>query len=481
MKKITIALAIIIAALITLPICACRKDEEEKINAYDICVEYDSAKQTLSGTCSLTYYNQTQTQIDQLCFNLWGNAYREGAKYSPVKKGSSAFWANKNYGSEKVTAVEGCASWEVGGEDENILYAHLQSPLYPDQSTCVTISYTLDLAKVNHRTGITQNTVNLGNFYPILCARNEAGYIETPYYQIGDPFVSDCANYKVSLTTPLGYTAATSGAEIESKSEEGKTTTVYSLEKARDFAIVLSSEFKSISKKCNQTVVTAYYCGNQQPQTQLAAACESLEYFAQTFGEYAYPTLSIAFTQLNCAGMEYPALAMINSPLTQEESVYTTVHETAHQWWYAAVGNNQVTCPWQDEGLAEYSTLAFFEKHPSYGYTRTGLLGNAIKGYRAYYSVYNQIFGKSDTSMTRSLKEYSGEYEYVNIAYNKSLLAFECVRTAMGDAKFFKGLKKYYSTQKFKIATPETLIACLDELYDVQGLIEGYLNGKVVI
>lgn len=481
MKKITIVLATAVAALISLPLYACHNDEQEKINAYDLCVEYDDQAQTLSGTCTLTYYNQTQTQIDELCFNLWGNAYREGAKYSAVKKGDSAFWSNKNYGSESVTAVEGCANWEVGGEDANLLSLYFDQPLYPDQSATVTISYTLDLAKVNHCTGATATTVNLGNFYPVLCARNEAGYIKTPYYQIGDPFVSDCANYKVKLTAPLGYIAATSGVELESKSENGKTTTLYSLDQARDFAMVLSNEFKSVSKKCNQTVISAYYCGNQAPQTQLNAACESLEYFSQTFGEYAYPTLNLAFTPLNCGGMEYPALAMINDKLAQEESVYTAVHETAHQWWYAAVGSNQVSCPWQDEGLAEYSTLTFFEKNSSYGYTRTGLLGSAIKAYRAYYSVYNQIFGKSDTSMTRSLGQYSGEYEYVNIAYNKSLLAFESVRTAMGDAKFFKALKKYYSTQKFKIATPEALIACFDELYDVQGLIEGYLNGKVVI
>ena len=108
-------------------------------------------------------------------------------------------------------------------------------------------------------------------------------------------------------------------------------------------------------------------------------------------------------------------------------------------------------------------------------------MGSAIKGYRGYYSVYNQIFGKSDTTMNRSLNEYDGEYEYINIAYNKSLLMFENVRTAMGDKKFFSALSDYFNANKFKIATPEELIARLDKAYDVEGLIEGYLEGKVVI
>lgn len=145
------------------------------------------------------------------------------------------------------------------------------------------------------------------------------------------------------------------------------------------------------------------------------------------------------------------------------------------------VGSNQVTCAWQDEGLAEYSTLAFFETHPAYGFTRTGILGSAIKSYRAYYSVYNQIFGKSDTTMTRAINEYEGEYEYINIVYNKSLLMFESVRTAMGDKKFFSALANYFKDNCFSLAAPEDLIAKFDELYDVEGLIDGYLNGKVVI
>ncbi|MGN1103717.1 MAG: M1 family aminopeptidase [Candidatus Coproplasma sp.] len=145
------------------------------------------------------------------------------------------------------------------------------------------------------------------------------------------------------------------------------------------------------------------------------------------------------------------------------------------------VGSNQVSNAWQDEGLAEYSTLAFFETHPAYGYTRTGILGCAIKAYRGYYSVYNQIFGKSDTTMNRPLNEYDGEYEYVNIAYNKSLLMFESLRTSMGDKKFFTALSDYFENNRFKLASPEELIAKLNKYCDVEGLINGYLDGKVVI
>ena len=482
MKKIIVILSATLTALTFLPISACKSDKTEQKNEYVIDVTYDDTAKSLTGNCTLTYYNHTDNEIDSLFFNLWGNAYRQGAKYKAVATGDSkAYYAGVNYGGESVQSVENCSSWQICGEDENLLQVVLNQPIFPDQCTTVTISYTLDIAKVNHRTGVTASTVNLGNFYPILCAYSTEGFIQYPYYSTGDPFISECANYAVKLSLPPEYTAATSGKEVKRKEENGTLTIDYTLENARDFAIVLSKNFLTETRKVNGCEITAYYCGDMQISTQLDAVCESLEYFSSTFGKYAYPTLNVVYTPLNSSGMEYPALTMINSSLSQADGIYTAVHETAHQWWYALVGSDQVKNAWQDEGLAEYSTLCFFETHPAYGYTRTGILGSAIKGYRGYYSVYNQIFGKSDTTMNRSLNEYDGEYEYVNIAYNKSLLMFENVRTAMGDKKFFSALSDYFNANKFKIAPPEELIARLDKAYDVEGLIEGYLEGKVVI
>ncbi len=470
-------------AALPLTLTACKKDEDAGRSKYVISATYDDKQNKLTGVADVTFYNSTDNEISDLQFNLWGNAFRRNAKYKPVSDSlaSKAYYAGTSYGGESVEKVEGCTSWEVGGEDENILNVVLNSPVYPDQTAKVSITYTLDLAKINHRTGVTADTVNLGNFYPVLCAYSQEGFINTPYYYNGDPFVSECADYDVSLTLPQGYTAATSGKEL-SRSEAGEVvTTRYELKKARDFAAVLSKKFKTVTRDVSGCAVTLYYCGEKEPRREMDAACESLEYYSETFGSYAYPTLSVVFTPLYVSGMEYPALTMINSALGESDAVYTIAHENAHQWWYAMVGNDQVNCAWQDEGLAEYSTICFFENHPAYGYTRTQALGTAIKAYRAYYSVYNQIFGKADTSMTRNLGAFASEYEYVNVAYNKGLLMFEAVRSAMGDKKFFAAAKSYFEDCRFKIASPDDLVSHFAAKHDVEGMFNSYIEGKVVI
>ena len=481
MKK---SIAIFAAATLTLaalPLAACSKNKQTEHSKYVISAAYDSQKNCLTGTTDFTFYNSTDNEIGDLQFNLWGNAYRKEAKFRPLDTSSKAYYSGASYGAQTVEKVEGCAGWEITGEDQNILNVTLNEPVFPEQSVKVSITYTLDLAKVNHRTGVTRDTVNLGNFYPVLCAYSQEGFVNAPYYSNGDPFVSECADYDVTFTLPREYAAATSGKEVSLDYAGDLATARYELKNARDFAAVLSNKFKTVSREVNGCEVSVYYCGDSEPAKQLDAACESLEYFSNTFGSYEYPTLSVVLTPLSVSGMEYPALTMIDSGLGEADSVYTVAHENAHQWWYAMVGSDQLNCAWQDEGLAEYSTVCFFEHYPAYGFTRTAALGSAIKAYRAYYSVYNQIFGKVDTSMTRNLGDFASDYEYVNISYNKGLLMFESVRTAMGDKKFFKALNAYCKDAKFKIASPENLIAHFTSLHDVEGLIAGYIEGKVVI
>lgn len=480
-RTICIISACAICAFVAAPLAACAPQNDEQSSIYRITAQYDGGN-ALTGRVELDYFNDTDNALDSLCFNLWGNAYRQGAQYAPVsaEMNAQAYYNGESYGGMTITDAAG-GQWQVRGEDENILEIALESPIYPDERAQVTINYNLTLADVNHRTGVTENTVNLGNFFPILCAYGQSGWLEYTYCATGDPFVSDVADYEVQLTVPESFKVA-AGAQLCGSAESGGAVTyTYRMQNARDCAFVLSEQFEEISREVNGVEVKYYYYNDEQAQVVLGAAANSLEYFSQTFGAYPYHTYTVVQTGFCQGGMEYPALSMISDECEGQTAIYTAVHETAHQWWYAAVGSDQYAHGWQDEGLAEYCSLMFFEYAPQYGVTSAGLLGTATKAYRAYFSVYNQIFGKADTTMTRSLGDFASDYEYANIAYNKALIMFETLRTSMGDEKFFAALKKYFGENKFALAKPENLIAAFDSLYDVEGMIAGFVEGKTVI
>lgn len=483
-KKLSLLLLTVIAAVAVLGFAGCKK-KSGKTSEYEIFASYDSNSRTLTGAVDFTYYNSTDNELGELKFNLYGNAYREGALHKPVSAAyeARAYYAGKSYGGMTVESVENCASWNVTGEDENILSVTLAEPVYPEQSAKLKINYKLTLAFINHRTGVASNAVvNLGNFYPVLCAYTREGFIEAPYYCCGDPFVSECADYTVTVDMPASFTAAASGKLVGETTAADRKKCSYSLKNARDFALVLSEKFRVVSGNVNGVEVSYYYYSDGDAQKSLAAACESLEYFSQSFGGYVYPTLSVVQTGFCYGGMEYPALTMIADDLKGDEGIYTIVHENAHQWWYAMVGSDQLNCGWQDEGLAEYSSVMFFESRPDYAFTRAGLIGSATKAYRAFYSVYNQIFGEADTSMNRNLSQYESEYEYSNIAYNKGMIMFDLLRQSIGDDRFSAALKKYFKENLYKIASCDDLIGCfISDGSDLEGFFDAFIGGKIVI
>lgn len=485
MKKACCYLLSLLFLLTTLTVFSSCKSKDD-LCSYAITAEYDPAAGALEGRLDFVYVNDTENEISVLPFNLFPNAYREGAVYEPISSvyRAAAYYDGDSYGQMTVKNVSGCLSYEVGGADLNILYVTLAESVFPDEKAEISIDFTVTLAKVNHRTGITENMVNLCNFYPVLCAYDEGkGFYECVYYSDGDPFYSECADYAVTLTLPVGYTAFAS-AGGKSAQKDGKNTYRYTLSRARDFALTVAKEeaVKTLSSTAGDVSVHYVYYEDSAPQETLETVCKALSFFSEKFGEYPYKDYTVVETGFCYGGMEYPGMVLVSDGLSRENYLYTAVHETAHQWWYAAVGNNQLEYAWMDEGLAEYSTALFYDAHAEYGVTADSLVNTALTGYKAYYSIYNQIFGENDTRMSRPLDTFISEYEYVNLTYNKGVLLFDSLKKSIGDSRFFGGLKNYFEAYEYRIAEPSDMVACFKKTgVDVEGLFDSFVSGKAVI
>ena len=461
----------------------CKKEEKGRTR-YEINAEYIPENHTLTATAKVTFQNPTDNELSILKFQLYPNAYRKDALYTPVSSAysSSAYYAGASYGEMVISSVHGSKGWEVLGEDENILYAYLERPLYPDDKVTLDIGFIVKLAEVNHRTGVTKHTVNLGNFYPILCGIEGGGFVETVYYSDGDPFLSDCADYRVTFTAPKDYVVASTGAIIEERTLESKKIHTLSASNVRDFALVLSGDFRIATTKIGETTLSYYYYDDKSPVKTLDLIEESFSFYEKNFGEYPYENYAVAQTGFCFGGMEYPCLVMVSDTLVEEGVARVIAHETAHQWWYGVVGSNQIDEAWQDEGLAEYSTLLFFEEYEKYGFTREGLIKEALEEYRSYYDVYGSVLGRADTRMSRSLKDFISDYEYKCIAYDKGLLMWDTLRKSVGEKKFIDGLRRYYSTYRFQTATPRDLIGSFEKAgLDIEGFFESFLGGKAIL
>ena len=368
------------------------------------------------------------------------------------------------------------------GEDQNILEVTLNREVFPNERAIIVIEYQINLANVVARTGVNDHTINLANFYPVLCAYDQNGFYECAYYGVGDPFYSECSDYKIRFICDQKYTIASSGKVTYSATENGQKTTILKIDNARSFAMVLSSKFQMISRDVNGVKLQYFYYQDDTPQTSINYAVQAINYFQKTFGEYPYPTYSVVQTPFVQGGMEFPAMVMISDNLEPNAYGEVIVHETAHQWWQTVVGNNEIEYGFLDEGLAEYSVVMFYENHPEYGMTRKNMVASAEQTYKIFCSVWDKINKKTDTKMIKSLKDFSSEYEYVNIAYIKPCIMYDLLRTTIGEERFFSGLKTYYKNYAFKNATPHDLVGVFEKKgADTNGFFEGFFNGSAII
>lgn len=484
MKKITAWLLLVACLFVTAITAVGCKKSAKAYTRYEITAEYAPENKTLAGTVKVIFENGTDNELSVLKFQLYPNAYRKDALYKPVSTAfhDAAYYAGESYGEMVISSVNGSKNWEIMGEDENILYVDLIESLYPGDKVVLDIGFLTKLASVDHRTGVTQNTVNLGNFFPILCGFKNGGFVESVYYSDGDPFYSDIAEYKMRLTLPKDHTVAATGKVTEERVLESKKVYTMSATNVRDFALVLSEKYRVLHAVSGKTELYYYYYADKNAQATFDTVKESFSYFEKTFGEYPYDTYTVAETGFCYGGMEYPCLSMLSDKLEGEERARAIAHETAHQWWYSAVGSDQIENAWQDEGLAEYSALTFFEKHEKYGLKREDIVMEALKEYRSYYDVYGSVLGRTDTRMTRSLSEYLSDYEYRCLSYDKAIVMFDTLRKSVGDKKFFAGLKKYYENCCFEMATAGDLIGAFEKTgLDVGGFFDGFLNGKAIL
>ena len=484
MKKIAIFLTLIIALCACANFSGCKKESSAR-TTYNLNCTLDG--NTLYGTETVNFYNDTENSFTELKFNLFGNAFRKGAKYSPIapEHTSRAYPNGISYGDMKINSVKSLnkdMEFSIGGQDENILTVKLFEEVFPNERVSLSIDYVLNLANVIARTGVNAKTVNLANFYPILCATDNGSFYECVYYAIGDPFYSDCADYTVTLTANKDLVVASSGRLCSENISTDTATRTYKINNARSFAFVLSKNFKVATDNSTGVAVNYYYYDDASPEKSIGYAVNAIKTFNELFGEYPYPTYSVVKTPFVQGGMEFPALTMIADDIDGMPYGEVIVHETAHQWWQTAVGNNEIEFGFLDEGLAEYSVVLFYEKFPEYGYTREYLIKASEDTYKVFCSVADKVFGNVNTVMVRSLKDFKNEYEYVNIAYVKPCIMYDTARKTVGDARFFTALKRYYSEYKFRNATPHDLVGAFEKTgAGTNGFFQSFFDGKVII
>lgn len=458
-----------------------------------ICEYYIDAtiqEEYLKGEMTLKYVNKNEHSINELYFNLYPNAFKNEDNVLNVAvpdRINEAYPNGFNQGYINVVSViiDGKNAEYSLVDDEQVLKINT-GEIKKNKKEEIVINFEEKLPDSPMRYGYGESTFNYGNWYPVLCPFENGEPIITKYVSNGDPFYSECSDYYVTIKTSPEYRIATSG-KILSKNTENPMQTKWSIEgkNIRDFAFVLSKDFNLKSTKVGETLIYSYYLENDEAgESALKYAEKAINCFNKMFGEYPYETFSVVACDFYIGGMEYPNLVYIDknlySNIYYEALEEVVVHETAHQWWYGVVGNNEQKEAWLDEGLTQFSVALYIDE--IYGKERYKMYLNENESYcKTVFEIVKDVTGKVNKQIDRPTGEFEHWLLYDALTYDVCALMFDNLRNSIGDDKLFNGLKSYYEANKFKISNKEKFISDLS-LYtgtDVNAYVEPWLNGSI--
>ena len=476
MRRIIKYLLVTALLFASLTVGGCKKPNEK--TSVTIEVNYDEKGGIISGKAAYKFINSTNRVLDKVLFNLPANAYN--GKNSPCteRRKSDAYYDGESLGGIKITACtleEKPASFDISSDELTLSVA--AGEITSGSEANIEIAFETKLPKAALRLGITENNVNLTEFYPVLCKLTGEGFSPAGYYPVGDPYFADVADYSVSISVPSEFTVACSGSPEKTVIDDERTRYTYSLENGRDFAMVLSDKFNVSAVKSGKTDIFYYSVEkNEDTEKNLAEIKKCFEYFCSAFGEYPYKTFSIAETDFILGGMEYSGLCYIAENQDPEEKLYAALHETAHQWWAIAVGNDQINEAFIDEGLAEFSVYLYLDSTEK-NEEAENMAKTRKAAYKSFFDIKSNLVGDKDTSMKRGLDAFKTEDEYIAIAYDKSFIMFRQLLSTAGKKRMLSSMKKFYAENKFLTAGTNELI----KAFGYKEYFMSFINGKVIV
>ena len=436
----------------------------EKGNSYNISASLNVVDKTLSAIQNLRYVNTENVELKEVYFHVYPNAFKtkETAPFL-FDDFNRAYSRGFEPGYTEVSSVKTkdgqVLKYSLQGEDNTILKVELSKPLKQNNTIELIMDFIVKIPPANERFGYGENNFNLGNWYPVVAVYDETGWNLDKYYAIGDPFYSDSSNYEVTIKVPKEYILAASGKLLKETEEGSDKTWQFQGINIRDFAFIANKDFKVAEQTIDGTVVKSYYYKSDEKRGKeaLETGVNSIKIFNEKYGKYPYPSYSIVETVFP-SGMEYPGLVYISDNYyktfsNKDNLTIVIVHETAHQWWYSLVGNDQIDEAWLDEGFATYSESIYIENALS---TERGknYFNNSVE------ERHNEVIADKiiDGVVVRSLDYFRNWDDYGPTVYTRGAVVLNELRNKLGDEKFFQVMQEYFKEYEFKIASTKDFI-----------------------
>lgn len=277
--------------------------------------------------------------------------------------------------------------------------------------------------------------------HPLLAWERGVGWHAEPMLQFtAESATSEAADTTVAVSAPSTLKVLMSGTPLTGRLSGDRTTWTGSLAAARDVSVSVGPfALNDVSVDVGGSAPVALRVGAptqavaDRLQNEFVRALTDL---SGLLGPYPFPSLSVSRLPGRGGGIEYPgAILMLDS------STLVAVHETAHQWFYAMVGNSQAEHAWLDEAFASWAEqVVDGDPPPASTLDRTGRVDTPTADYG------------------------SNEGDYYSVTYDKGAAALHAARQAVGADAFDSAIRCYINANAWTIADPQDVADALGDL-----------------
>jgi len=342
--------------------------------------------------------------------------------------------------------------------DGTILRVPLPRPLPPDESITLNLDFVVRVPELidpqsfaEANLSYTSDALMAGYWYPLVAPyRSAVGWLETPWYPIGDPFVSESANYTAIITATPGVTMIAGG-----NLTRDRNVWRYDLPQARTFGFIASPLYRTLSFTSNSKLyeVSILPRHSSLAPVALQTLIKAERLFTALYGSYPYQSLRVAEFS-GPWSMEFAGFFVLGAAefddydgTQRNRLIRIMAHETSHQWWYGAVGNDQVREPWLDEGLARFNEVRYYEAFAP----------------RDVVWWWDTVIGAARPSepLNSPSTAFTNHGDYLDSIYDQGARYLDALRTRLGAERFSAFLRDLYQRGMFHLITTEDFFEVL--------------------
>lgn len=472
--------------------------------SYTINIRLNEKNNSLSGSETITYKNNSPDPLSFIWFHLWPNAYdktKNTALYAQLKTDRQHRRKLGQYKSGGIDSLSFSANGqplktEAHAKYADVIKVFLPVPLQPGDSTVISTPFRVKLPNFFSRSGFSAEQYIICQWYPKPAVYDSSGWHEFPYLDMGE-FYSEYGKYVVNLSVPSSYVVAATGIlqntdeleayrSIGSKNEANRSykplkyqyhgknaykTLTYKADSVPDFAWFASKNFviqyaDFTLKSGTQKQAFSFYFDNAN-----SPWVNSIDYlkdatikYSDWIGDYSYPVVQAVEgpANLNSGGMEYPMITLITSSDKKPSSLDGVItHEVGHNWFMSMIGSNERDYPWMDEGLNTYFEL----RYEAEKYRENSIFGDRIPNYlknASFEDFQNNTYGviatiPMKTEINKASELFKSNEDYALSSYVKPALWLYRLEQAIGAQGMNKAFRTYFQDWKFKHPRPQDL------------------------